>query len=153
MRTAALVLARLASAAWVGAAVLFVVTSVREIRSPQFDSVTKDLLVALRFPAYYAAGFISLGAAFLGALVAGVAPPRRLLPPLVLGVALGAMAADYNFVFRPLQAVISPPGQARPEWFESYHRASMMINAGVILAALSAAVMLSIPARQSDPRA
>ena len=53
-----LAVARLASAAWVGAAMLFVITAVREVRHPGFDSSTKDTLALLRFPAYYAFGFV-----------------------------------------------------------------------------------------------
>ena len=58
-----LAVARLASAAWVGAAVLFVIIAVREVRHPGFDSAAKDTLALLRFPAYYASGFLVVSVA------------------------------------------------------------------------------------------
>ena len=55
--------------AWVGAAILFVVTSVREVQSTDFDSNTKDHLALLRFPAYYLFGFTLVPVASVGAIV------------------------------------------------------------------------------------
>lgn len=49
--------ARFALSAWVGAAALFVVVGIKEVRGSEFDSVTRDLLVGLRFPSYYTFGF------------------------------------------------------------------------------------------------
>ncbi len=70
--------ARLASAAWAGAAVLFVITALREVRHPGFDSATKDTLALLRFPAYYAFGFILISVALAGAVLAlGRSRPER----------------------------------------------------------------------------
>ena len=57
MKSVCLTISRLALAAWVGAASLFVVTAIQEARSTEFDSITKNALAALRFPAYYAFGF------------------------------------------------------------------------------------------------
>ena len=65
-----LVIARFCTAAWVGAAALFVVTALREVRSSPFDPAAKDTLALLRFPAYYAFGFTLVGLALAGALLA-----------------------------------------------------------------------------------
>ena len=51
MSRLALLVARFASSAWVGAAVLFVINGVQQATSGQFESMTTDQLVLLRFPA------------------------------------------------------------------------------------------------------
>jgi len=58
-----LMLARFLLSAWFGAATLFVIIGVREVRFVGFDSAMRDQLVLLRFPAYYACGFTLLGCA------------------------------------------------------------------------------------------
>jgi hypothetical protein len=65
-----LAVARLASAVWVGAAMLFVITAVREVRHPGFDSATKDTLALLRFPVYYAFAFVVVSLALAGSVIA-----------------------------------------------------------------------------------
>lgn len=150
MRSLCLTIARLTTAAWVGAAVLFVVTSVREVLSP-FDSTTKDMLVATRFPAYYLFGITLTGLGWLATGLArrhpAVAPWRAAVAWGLLTLALGLVVLDYLIIFRPLAAAIQPPGQARPSWFESYHHASMGINTAQIACCLAAALLLCYPAR------
>ena len=54
---------------WVGAATLFVVTSVAEQRFDGFSSAMKNQLALIRFPKYYATGFAAVGLACMaGAL-------------------------------------------------------------------------------------
>jgi hypothetical protein len=60
-----LLLARFVLAAWFGAATLFVIVGVREIRFQQFSPTIRDELVLIRFPAYYACGFTLLGIALV----------------------------------------------------------------------------------------
>jgi hypothetical protein len=122
-------IARLASAAWVGAALLFVVTAVREVRDPIFNSTTKDSLALDRFPAYYAFGFALVSLALVGAVAAMAAGGRSIrVAAALLGVALAVMIGDFVSVYRPLLEMVDPPGRAKPADFEDYHRRSMGLN-------------------------
>jgi hypothetical protein len=151
--------ARLALAAWVGGAALFVITGVREVTTsdPHLNqSAVKDALVAVRFPAYYAFGFTLLAVAL--ACIAAL-PRMRLLPTLrrwllllLPAAALLLMIADYVWVYRPLEAMVTPPGKARPAEFVEYHAASKWINAAGLGVSLLAAVLVSWPVRIDEPR-
>jgi hypothetical protein len=142
-----LAVARLASAAWVGAAVLFVVIAVREVRHPGFDSATKDTLALLRFPAYYVGGFILVSVALAGTFVALLGRAKGQLRAVavagwLLVLVLGLLVADYFAIYLPIVGMILPVGRARPEAFAVYHRASMMINfCDVALCALAAVLL------------
>jgi len=57
MKSVCLTIARFALAAWVGAALIFVVTAIQEVRYPGFDSETKSAVATIRFPTYYVFGF------------------------------------------------------------------------------------------------
>jgi hypothetical protein len=120
-------IARLASAAWVGAALLFVVTAVREVRDPSFDTLTKDQLALDRFPAYYLFGFVLVSVAFVGALTAKRSRPVR-VATVLLALALGVMIGDFLRVYQPLVEMVNPPGRAKPAEFQEYHRRSMWLN-------------------------
>jgi hypothetical protein len=139
--------ARLASAAWVGAAVLFVVTALREVRHPGFDSATKDTLALLRFPAYYAFGFILISVALAGAVLAlagrARAERRRIVGAAwLLGLVLLLMVVDFVAIYLPIVGLLTPVGRARPAEFIGYHRASIAINVcGVALCGLAAALL------------
>jgi len=160
--------ARLALAAWVGGAALFVITGIREVTTddPHLNqSAVKDALVAVRFPAYYAFGFTLVGVAL--ACVAALPRNRLLWTPrprkdatrrtqpglrrrlllLLLVAALLLMTADYVWVYRPLEAMVTPPGQARPARFIEYHRTSKWINAAGLGVSLFTAALLSWPVR------
>ena len=50
-------LSRFCITAWTGAASLFVVATLLEVRSSELDSTTKSILATLRFPAYYLFAF------------------------------------------------------------------------------------------------
>lgn len=144
-----LVVARLAAAAWVGAATLFVVTAVREVVFPGFDSATKDQLALLRFPAYYVCGFALVGIAFLGALAAGLGsrprPKKVAVAAGLLALTLALMAADFVAVYRPIAEMITPPGRVRVAEFRDYHRASVWLNVGHVGLCAAAAVLLCWP--------
>ena len=49
MTRAALFLARICTSAWLGAATLFVIVAVLEVTHGRLDSMTRDVLVGLRF--------------------------------------------------------------------------------------------------------
>jgi hypothetical protein len=164
-----LTIARLSATAWVGAATLFVVTALREVRHPGFDSVTKDTLALLRFPAYYAFGFTLVTLALVGALVASVGRPssndgESAKPPRsnatrrsraasgLLALVLLTMLADFALVYRPMLEMITPPGRAHVAEFQSYHRVSIWLNIADVGLCAVAAVLLCWPDCRRDVR-
>lgn len=147
MQSLCLTLARFCLSAWVGAAGLFVVTSIHEQRSPRLDSSTKDVLALLRFPDYYLFGF-ALVATGLGCALAARNHPalgrrRAWLAVALIAAALLVMLGDYLFVYRPLAASISPPGAPRTPRFETLHAVSEFINHAHVSLCLAAAILLS----------
>jgi hypothetical protein len=164
-----LTIARLSAAAWVGAASLFVETALREVRHPGFDSVTKDTLALLRFPAYYAFGFTLVSLALVGALVGSIGSPpnddkvsanplrardiRRIRAASgLLVLVLLMMLADFAVVYRPMADMITPPGRAHLAEFLSYHRVSIWLNVGDVGLCAVAAVLLCWPDCRRDSR-
>lgn len=140
-----LMLSRFLLSAWVGAAVLFVIIGVREVRFPGFESVTRDQLVLLRFPMYYVAGFVLLGTALLSQVLLLARGERAKVLFAACGLtaaALGLMTYDYPCVYRPLADMISPPGQTRPASFEALHLWSETVNALQLGCALAAGLSL-----------
>jgi glucan phosphoethanolaminetransferase (alkaline phosphatase superfamily) len=143
-----LTVARFASAAWVGAAVLFVITAVREVRHPLFDSATKDTLALLRFSAYYAFGFVLVSVALGATILALFGRPKRrriVAAAWLLVLTLVLMAADFVAIYLPIVGMITPVGRARLAEFEGYHRASMIINASDVALCAIAALLLCWP--------
>ena len=143
--------ARLALPAWVGAAVLFVINGVRLVTSGAFDSVGRDHIALVRFPAYYLVGATLMGLSLVGLLLArGVMglPHRRWVTAFGLTLlACGAMLGDYVFVYLPLAEMISPPGSPRPAHFLVLHRASEIVNVIQVGLCFAAAVIAALPLR------
>lgn len=141
MMRVALLLSRFLLSAWFGAAVLFVIIGVREVTHPGFDSLIRDQLALLRFPAYYACGFPLLGGALASlvlCLACGLRKPAVYAACGLTLIALGLMAYDYPCIYSPLARSISPPGQARAAEFRTLHVWSETVNAievGCVLAA------------------
>ncbi|HUG90143.1 MAG TPA: hypothetical protein VML55_04885 [Planctomycetaceae bacterium] len=160
MRSVCLMIARLSLAAWIGAAALFVATSIREVRSRQagfdfeFDSTTRDQLVTLRFPLYYRYGFALVGAGLAAGLAAYGHPAlgrwRSRIALALLAIALASMVADYVWVYQPLARMIDPPGGTKPAEFVTYHNASKWINETNVSLVLIAAALLSWPSRREQ---
>ena len=127
-----LFLARFCLSAWIGAATLFVIVGVREVTRANFDSTTKDVLVAVRFPAFYVCGATLVSLGLLGTWFAGnsaLFPRNRRISTLVLLViVLFVMALDYFSIYLPLVQMVTPPGQPKPARFVAYHSASKWIN-------------------------
>jgi hypothetical protein len=142
-----LAVARFASAAWSGASVLFVITALREVRHPLFDSATKDTLALLRFPAYYAFGFVLVSVALAGTMLAFLRRQKGQRRTVVaaawlLGLVLGLMVADFVAIYLPIVGMITPVGRAPSAEFAGYHRASIMINVfDVALCGIAAALL------------
>lgn len=154
MQRLSLLIARFSLAAWVGAAALFVITGVREVRSDQIDGTTKDVLVLIRFPSYYTFGFVSVGAAMLATAVFTSTSPsktRGVVAGSLIAIALVLMAADYHSIYQPLVDVITPPGQPRSQQFERLHNASKWINMADVSLCLVAASMMCAPTRSELP--
>ena len=146
----ALTIARFAASAWVGAAVLFVINGVQQTTSGQFESMITDQLVLLRFPAYYVMGFVLIGAALMGSAVSGEAFSFRRRGVLLglFGLALVVMLLDYLVVYLPLAEMITPPGQPRPQGFQTLHHWSKIINSTDVGLVLVGAAILSWPSRK-----
>lgn len=156
MQNVCLMLVRFLLAGWSCAAALFVVTSVREAKrfADLEDSTIIDLLVLLRFPAYYGFGFAMVAAALLCAILSRNHPAstRRRMKAVVLltASALCLMAVDYVFIYRDLRRMITPPGIERPTQFDRYHLYSKWINEVDVGLCLTAAVVASMPLGRRD---
>ena len=146
MKTVCLLIARLSLAGWIGAAALYVVTSVHEQTSPDIDSPTRDVLAAIRFPDYYAFGF---GMTVVGLVCGFIALPklRRMIFGLLMLCAIGLMVWDYFQVYQPLLALITPPGQPRTEEFTRLHNLSKYVNEADLSLSLIAAMLLCWPVK------
>lgn len=145
--------ARFALSAWVGAAALFVIVGIKEVRTSEFDSFIRDVLVAARFPAYYVFGFASVGLAWLALSASlvfeGGNKRRRLICSGLVLLILVFMLADYLWIYRPLLEMITPPGQSRPAKFVDYHSFSKWFN--FVSISLTAAVALFLCCSNSNP--
>ncbi len=146
--------ARFCISAWIGAAILFVVVGVREVTTTEFTSEVKDRLVTLRFPAYYIAGATLIGLTFMATTIALAQHTTRGLTValMMLMFAAGLMAADYVWIYSPLAAMVTPPGQPRTMAFTTLHHWSMRINTVHLAACLIAAMALMITEPKSSPR-
>lgn len=153
MQDVCLTVVRFALSSWVGAAALFVVAGIREVRHPGFDTEIQNQLVLLRFPAYYAFGFPLVCLALL--CTAGFRTSERLgrirkwILRALIGVALALMIGDYVWIFGPLSDMMQPAKQARPAVFVNYHEASKWINAASITICFVAALVACWPVRRS----
>lgn len=154
LRDLGLFLAKFCSSAWVGAASLFVVVGVTEVTRGGFDSVTKDTLVAIRFPAFYWFGFTLVGIAWLGTWFAGpsggLSSARRVVALAALMAVLSLMVIDYVAIYRPLLNLVTPPGQTRGPSFVSYHEASKWINFAGLAICLIAVLAVNWPVRDGQ---
>ncbi len=143
-----LTVARFALSAWVGGAVLFVITSVREVIHPGFDSLIKNQLAALRFPPYYLFGFLLIGLGIVGGLVGlrGAAGRWRFrLFALTSIVALILMTVDYVTIFQPLYETVTRADGIRDERFQRLHIASTRINTLNVALCVMAAMLVCWP--------
>jgi hypothetical protein len=157
MNRLVLLLVRWTLSAWVGAAVLFVAVGVREVTSPEFTSEIKDRLVLLRFPLFYATGFSLVGLAWvgLGWLALTNRDRRRIwgCGLVLVTLALGGMLADYLRIYRPLEALVDPPGQPRTQQFLVLHQWSSRVNTFNLAVSLAASLWLGWPWSERNPGA
>lgn len=155
---------RFTLAMWVGAAALYVVTSVAEQMSPEFDLQIRDQLALIRFPLYYRFGFgCHIACAIAGLLAWRSAPASRkstFLVVLVLVIVSGLMITwDHRIVYQPLEALITPPGQPRGDEFERLHHLSKRANMVHVMVMAFAGILAMLPLKpesrtaESLPRA
>jgi hypothetical protein len=142
MHRICLIVARLCSAMWVGAGLLFVMTSVTEQMHASFDPATKDTLALIRFPWYYGTGATLIAAALITTRFATLPAGARLAVTLLLGGVLVVMCCDFWFVYRPMRDLLVPPGSGRGGAFERLHTWSEISNAAGFALSAAAAVML-----------
>ena len=142
MQRLCLTIARFALSAWIGAAALFVVTSIAEQRSTAYGSDVKNVLAALRFPAYYGFGFTLVGLGLLGGAIGmdRLQNGRRWFAHVgCLVLALLLMLVDYFTIYSPLHAIVTDPSGVRDARFLQLHRWSEQINTiDVTLCAIAA---------------
>ena len=141
---------RFVLAVWVGAAALFVITSVAEQTSMLFDSPTRDQLATLRFPLYYRFGFAChIACAAVGTLAWRTVPESRrrtFLVVLLLVMISGTLISmDYRFVYQPLHDLITPPGKSRTPEFETLHIWSRRANLVHVLIMAFAGILSMLP--------
>ena len=131
------------SALWVGAAFLFVVTSVAEQVHPDIDEFTKVRLAMVRFPWYYGTGITLLAIGFLATIGAGLNRRPKVAATLLLLAALVLLAIDYQFLYRGMVDVLMIPGDEPPgSRFASLHTWSERLNGLGFVLSTAAAIVL-----------
>ena len=143
MQRVCLTIARFALSAWIGAAALFVVTSIAEQRSTAIGSDAKNVLATLRFPAYYWFGFVLVGLGLIGGVVGIDRHQQRgrwWAIVSCLWLALLLMLVDYVAVYSPLYAIVTNPDALRDARFQELHRWSEQINSIDVFLCLIAAI-------------
>lgn len=154
MQRLCLTIARFSLSAWIGAAALFVVTSIAEQRSTAFGSDMKNVLAALRFPSYYCFGFVLVGLGLVGGVL-GIDRLRQgrrwftIVSCLVLALLL--MLVDYVAVYSPLYAIVTDPSGVRDARFMQLHRWSEQINTIDVALCAIAAIAACWPEKVAQP--
>jgi hypothetical protein len=134
---------------------LFVITAVREVRHPGFDSATKDTLALLRFPVYYAFGFVVVAAALAGSYFGLMGREKGArwrigIAAWLLCLVLMLMVVDFVAIYLPIVGMITPVGRAHLAEFAGYHRASIAINVCDVGLCGIAAALLCWPDKRED---
>lgn len=148
LRNLCLTLSRFTLAAWVGAACLFVITTLQDVHSPDLSSVEKAEIVVRRFPIYYRFGFGLLISALVLTITAELLSGgiRRWLTVSLALLPVLLITADYVWIYLPLETMTAAVDRARPAAFIEYHSASKWINAVQVSASLLAAIAVCRPA-------
>ena len=148
---------RFVLAAWVGAAALFVITSVAEQTSSLIDSPTRDHLATLRFPLYYRFGFAChIAGALVGLFAWRTAPDNRrrtLFVVLALIMLSGSLLSlDYRYIYQPLHDLITPAGKSRTPEFATLHIWSRRANLVHVLVLAFAGILSTLPLKPNSPQ-
>lgn len=154
MRNLFLAISRFAVTTWVGAAVFFLLVTIRIATSDpeSINSVTQGILALLRFPWYYRFGFVLVPTALLTGFIArgngSIRPWRMRIYLGLLAVALAAMVCDYVFIYQELARVTADTSIAKPANFQTYHDASKWIITTEVGLCLAAALLIAGSGRQ-----
>lgn len=152
LAVAALVVMRLVLACWVGAAFLFIWTSVAEQVFPDFNSTIRDQLATIRFPFYYITGTSCCTLALASGVLCRSLSRRLTVALMLITLASVIFACDYWFIYRPLQELIIPAGQLRTEQFADLHTWSRNMNVFHLLLVLLSAIQALLPLPQTTSR-
>ena len=155
MQKISITIARVALSAWIGAATLFVVTSISEQTSNASEMTldVKNHLAALRFPWYYLFGFVLVGAGLISSAIGFSGSQnrrRRGIIIAILGLALALMVTDYVVIYSPLQDIVTRSDGVRDARFAELHRWSEQINTVDVTFCLMAAIAVCWPERRGD---
>lgn len=136
-------------AAWIGAASLFVIITVAQIKTGKMTSDVLDQLSLIKFPIYYKFGFTLIIASLIGSILAfagkTISGVRAAACVGLIALAAILMTVDVYTIYGPLEKMIDPPGQARTAEFQSYHEASKNINTLGLVICLVAEIGLLWP--------
>lgn len=152
MQRLCLTIARFTLSAWIGAAALFVCTSITEQISPTISSDIKNALAAVRFPWYYGFGFGLVSTGLVCSAIGIRHADQRGRWNVVVGslvLALILMVVDYMAIYTPLLEIVSQSTLARDARFVELHRWSERINSIDITLCLIAALATCWPSKQS----
>lgn len=154
--TFSVIILRFTLAVWVGAAVLYVVTSVTEQMSPFFDLQTRDQLAVIRFPLYYRFGFgCHIACALAGVVVWRTAPQNRratfLFVLVLVMISSLLITLDHRLIYQPLETLIVPAGKTRGVDFERLHTLSKRANMVHVMIMAFAGILAMLPLKPEPP--
>ena len=136
-------LSRVCAAAVFGAGVMFVVEVIGLRGSMHFDETTKLNHARVLFPLYYQVAGGGLSAAIILGLLGRFGGRRGVAYFSLLGMSWVILAADYEWVYRPLAAMLEQA--SLPENFRLLHTLSRWTNTIVLACSLAAAVIGAWP--------
>lgn len=144
-----LFLARISITAWLGAATLFVIVTVTEIRSGKLESLVLDTLILLRFPVYYLFTFSLLAVTLMAGIACWSVSRGRIGKSFTVLIALSLLIliGDYFWVYLPLEGMLTPLGVPRPHYFPFYHKLTEALNSAAMLINLIAACLINWPGK------
>ena len=149
-----LTLCRFCLCAWIGAAALFVAAGVAEVRSPEFDSATKNALIGIRFPHYYRFGFTLVSTGLVTSVLArknsGWSTRRAGIVTGLCLTAIGVMLVDYFTIYLPLEEMIQQDTLSGE--FDRYHEASKKHQSAQYHAGLSGCLALLLAPAEDEIR-
>jgi hypothetical protein len=136
--------------AWIGAAVLFVVSLVKVITNEKLSSDIRDVIALINFPIFYLFGFVLVTVCFMMSTRVvkhyEVGKIRLKCFQILLFCSLLVMALDYFLVYTPMrQMIIESKGGARPDNFQLYHKISMYVSAAHLNLSFMAAILICWP--------
>ena len=148
--------ARFSLTAWIGAASMFVLLTVLEILSGQFNSIILDQLVLTRFPIFYSVTLVLLAMSWICGVVSwrlSISQNRTVrkkakLFTILVSVSIIILVSDYFWVYKELEQMLIPLGSPRPQEFPFYHKLTESLNSAALLINLVASFVINWPIKQ-----